>query len=35
LNIIWVNESDGYGIEVSPKTKTIIYTGEKISVSKK
>jgi alpha-D-xyloside xylohydrolase len=34
LNIVWVNELDGYGIEVSPKTKTVIYTGEKISVSK-
>jgi len=35
LNIVWVNELDGYGIEVSPKTKPVIYTGEKISVSKK
>jgi alpha-D-xyloside xylohydrolase len=35
LNIVWVNESNGKGIEISLKAKTIIYTGEKIMVSKK
>lgn len=32
LNIVWVNESEGYGTEIIPKTKTVVYTGEKISV---
>jgi alpha-D-xyloside xylohydrolase len=35
LNIVWVNETDGKGIEISPKIKAVIYTGEKISVTKK
>jgi alpha-D-xyloside xylohydrolase len=35
LNIVWVNESNGKGIEISSKAKTVVYTGEKISVSKK
>jgi alpha-D-xyloside xylohydrolase len=35
LNIGWVNESNGTGIEMSSQAKTIIYTGEKITVSKK
>ena len=34
LNIIWVNELNGKGIEISPKAKTVVYTGEKISVRK-
>jgi alpha-D-xyloside xylohydrolase len=32
LNIVWVNESNGKGIEISSTAKTIVYTGEKISV---
>jgi alpha-D-xyloside xylohydrolase len=35
LNIIWVNESNGKGIEVSPNAKAVVYTGEKINVSRK
>jgi alpha-D-xyloside xylohydrolase len=35
LNIVWVNESNGTGIETSSQAKTIIYTGEKIAVNKK
>lgn len=35
LNIVWVNESNGKGIEISPLAKTIVYTGEKTSVSRK
>jgi len=35
FNIVWVNESNGKGIEISPKAKTVVYKGEKISVSKK
>ena len=35
FNIVWVNESNGKGIEITPKTKTVVYTGEKITVSKK
>ena len=33
--IVWVNESSGKGIEISKKTKAVIYTGEKVSVVKK
>lgn len=35
LNIVWVNESNGNGIEISPEAKTVVYTGEKITVSRK
>jgi alpha-D-xyloside xylohydrolase len=35
LDIVWVNESGGYGINRSSKKKTIVYTGEKIYVIKK
>ena len=35
LNIVWVNESNGKGIEISPEAKTVTYTGERITVSKK
>ncbi|HEV8283118.1 MAG TPA: TIM-barrel domain-containing protein [Chitinophagaceae bacterium] len=35
LNIVWVNESNGIGIEIPPKAKTIIYTGERITVNRK
>jgi alpha-D-xyloside xylohydrolase len=34
LNIVWVSEANGYGIEMSSKTKTIIYTGEKTTISR-
>ena len=34
LNIVWVNEADGHGIEMSSKNKTVIYSGEKMSVKK-
>jgi alpha-D-xyloside xylohydrolase len=34
FNIVWIDESNGKGIETSPKTKTIVYTGEKVSVKK-
>ena len=33
--IVWVNESNGIGIEITKKTKAIIYAGEKVSVVKK
>jgi alpha-D-xyloside xylohydrolase len=35
LHIVWVNESNGKGIEISPKAKTVVYTGEKINVIKR
>jgi alpha-D-xyloside xylohydrolase len=35
LNIVWVNESNGKGIEISSSAKTVVYTGKKISVSKR
>jgi alpha-D-xyloside xylohydrolase len=35
LNVVWVNESNGKGIEISPKAKTVIYKGERITVSRK
>jgi len=35
LNIVWVNESNGKGIGISPKAKTVMYTGERITVSRK
>jgi alpha-D-xyloside xylohydrolase len=35
LNIVWVSESNGKGIDISPRAKTIQYTGEKITVSRK
>jgi len=35
LNIVWVNESNGNGIDISRNVKTLVYTGEKISVVKK
>jgi alpha-D-xyloside xylohydrolase len=35
LNVVWVNESNGNGIEITPKAKTVIYKGEKVSVIKK
>ncbi|MEO6550478.1 MAG: TIM-barrel domain-containing protein [Ferruginibacter sp.] len=35
FNIIWVNEQRGYGIDISPETKTVVYTGEKLTVAKK
>jgi len=35
LNIVWVKESNGNGIEISPKAKMVVYTGEKITLVKK
>jgi alpha-D-xyloside xylohydrolase len=35
LNIVWVNESNGNGKEISPKAKMVVYTGEKITLVKK
>jgi alpha-D-xyloside xylohydrolase len=35
LNIVWVNEAEGYGIGMSSKSKTVVYTGEQISVRKR
>jgi alpha-D-xyloside xylohydrolase len=35
LNIVWVNESNGKGIEISPKAKSVVYTGERITVGRK
>ena len=34
LNIVWVNESQGYGTDIASKPKTIIYTGEKITIKR-
>jgi alpha-D-xyloside xylohydrolase len=34
FKIIWVNESDGYGIDITARAKTVIYTGEKVNVVK-
>jgi alpha-D-xyloside xylohydrolase len=35
LNIVWVNESNGTGIDISRNAKRVVYTGEKITVVKK
>ena len=35
MNIVWVDESNGQGIQMSPKSKPVIYTGEQITVSRK
>ena len=35
LNIVWVNESNGSGINISRNAKTVVYSGEKITVVKK
>jgi alpha-D-xyloside xylohydrolase len=35
FNIVWVNEYEGYGINITAKTKTIVYTGGKINVVKR
>ena len=34
LNIVWVNELNGYGIKPATDAKTVVYTGEKITVKK-
>jgi alpha-D-xyloside xylohydrolase len=34
LNLVWVNEQAGIGIDATPATKTIVYTGEKVTVAK-
>jgi alpha-D-xyloside xylohydrolase len=35
FNIVWVNESQGYGIEITPMKKVAVYTGEKIIAIRK
>jgi len=35
FNIVWVSETEGYGLGISRKVRSIIYTGEKVSVKKK
>ena len=35
FNIVWVNESKGYGTAISPKEKLVVYKGEKMIVAKK
>jgi alpha-D-xyloside xylohydrolase len=35
FNIVWVNEYDGFGINITAKTMTVNYSGEKASVTKK
>ncbi|MGZ3938160.1 MAG: TIM-barrel domain-containing protein [Flavisolibacter sp.] len=35
MNIVWVDESNGQGIQMSSKSKPVIYTGEQITVSRK
>ena len=34
FNIVWVNESKGYGTAITPKAKSVIYKGEKMIVAK-
>jgi alpha-D-xyloside xylohydrolase len=34
FNIIWVGEAQGAGIDVAPPAKTIVYTGNRISIQK-
>jgi alpha-D-xyloside xylohydrolase len=34
FNIVWVNEADGKGIDISRKVKTVVYTGQKITISR-
>lgn len=35
LNIVWVNEAAGFGEEMFTSSKPVIYTGQKLTVSKK
>jgi alpha-D-xyloside xylohydrolase len=35
LNIVWVAESNGSGIDITPKAQTVIYSGEKLMIVKK
>ncbi len=35
FNIVWVDESNGHGIDITPKARTVVYTGEKLNVAKK
>ena len=35
FNIVWVNESKGYGTAITPKEKLVVYKGEKMIVAKK
>jgi alpha-D-xyloside xylohydrolase len=34
FNVVWVSEANGCGLAISPRVRTIIYTGENISVGK-
>jgi alpha-D-xyloside xylohydrolase len=34
FNIVWVNEADGKGIDISRKVKTVVFTGQKITISR-
>jgi alpha-D-xyloside xylohydrolase len=35
FNIVWVNESKGYGTAITPKAKLVVYKGEKMIVAQK
>ncbi|MBK5272249.1 MAG: DUF5110 domain-containing protein, partial [Bacteroidia bacterium] len=35
LNIVWVNENDGKGSDIAPQRNTIIYSGNKMSITRK
>ena len=35
FNIVWVNESKGYGTAITPKAKSVVYMGGKMIVAKK
>jgi alpha-D-xyloside xylohydrolase len=35
FNIVWVNEEKGKGIAITPHPASIVYSGNKISISKK
>ena len=35
FNIVWVSEEKGIGIDISPRRASVVYTGNKISISKR
>jgi alpha-D-xyloside xylohydrolase len=35
LNLVWVNELNGSGMAMTPKAKTVVYTGERLTVKRK
>lgn len=35
FNIVWVNETQGYGINITEKAKKVVYNGNKISIPKR